>query len=154
MNHEDRRLGIPSKLGARMQTAQDRACPRPVPVRMQGFRVHEQGLQAYRGRQARVRLPPPPAAGKGPEEAQAPQEDHKNAWRHVLPPHVEELQGGVREAQPAPRRAGVRMPGQEVRQKLYARRRVQAQTHTAEQITTALGDRGRAARCRMTWPAP
>ena len=65
MNHEDRRLGIPSKLGARMQTAQDRACPRPVPVRMQGFRVHEQGLQAYRGRQARVRLPPPPPPEKG-----------------------------------------------------------------------------------------
>ena len=156
MDHVDRRLGIPSRLGAMMQIAQDRAHPRPAPLRRKGFAFANRACKHVAGARHAFGSPPtpPPAAGKGPEEAQAPQEDHGNVGRHVLPPHIEELQGGVREAQPAPRRAGVRMPGQEVRQKLYARLRVQAQAHTGEQITTAPGDRGRAARCRTAWPAP
>ena len=148
MDHEYGRPGIPSKLGARMQIARDRACPGPAPLRMEGVRVHEQGPQAYRERQAHVWLTAP-AAGKGTEKAQAPQEDHRNAGRHVLPPHVEELQGGAREARPDPRRAGVHMPGQEARQKLAhddgsSTRRTRPSRLRRPPAT------GRAARCRTT----
>lgn len=70
---------------------------------------------------------PRPAAGGRPEKAQALHDDHRDAGRLVLPLHVEELQGGIRETQPVSRCVGAHMSGQQVRQKLYAQRRVQAQ---------------------------
>ena len=127
--------------------------PWPAPLRTQGVRAHEQGLQAHCGRQAHARLPAP-AAGKGPEGAQAPQEDRRNAGRLAPPPHAEEMQGGAREAQPAPRRAGVRMPGQEVQQKLAHGDGFGHKSYAGERITTALGYRGRAAGSRTTQPTP
>ena len=123
--HEDRRLGMPSKLGAGMQVAQDRARPGPVHCECRGFACTDRACKHIVVPD--TRSAPCPAAREGPEKAQAPQGDHRDARRLVIPLHVEELQGGIREAQPVPLRVGVHMSGQQVQQKLYARRRVQAQ---------------------------
>jgi len=60
IDHEDRRLGIPSRLGAGMQAAQDRAHPGPARCECKGFALAGRACRHIAGVRHTFGSPPPP----------------------------------------------------------------------------------------------
>ena len=111
-----------------------------------GSATNARGSRSRTGHASTSRAPgtrsaPRPAAGEGPEEAQAPQGDHRDAGHLAFPPHIEELQGSVRKDN--------LLRGAQVYTRLDKKcgrnfthgDRFNHQAYTGERIMAALGDR-------------